>query len=141
MSSNSQNEDHRLIPADLKAKMIQNHYDVTERGIEDHPPVVMLTTLTGNAAWLLSEIDPYYEDVAFGLCDPGLGTPELGTVSISELDDIKWPGKEFPMVVRDADFVPSYPMSVYYKAALMCQQITVDPDQLAQAAKLLKSEP
>lgn len=45
------------------------------------------------------------------------------------------------VVVHDVDFVPSYPMSVYYQASLMCQQITADPDQLAHAAKLLKSEP
>lgn len=62
--------------------MIRNHYDVTEGRAEDHPLVLMLTSFTGSGAWLLSEIDPYYEDIAFGLCDPGLGTPELGTVSI-----------------------------------------------------------
>jgi hypothetical protein len=39
---------------------------------------------------LLTEIDPDDEDLAFGLCDLGLGSPELGWV---RLDD----GAAFPM--------------------------------------------
>ncbi|MCF0075481.1 DUF2958 domain-containing protein [Dyadobacter sp. CY261] len=77
----------RLIPDELKAKMIRNHYDVTEDRGDDHPPVVKL--FLGNATWLLSEIDPFYEDIAFGLCDLGMGEPELGNVSRLELKGLK----------------------------------------------------
>ena len=54
-------------------------------------PVVKLFTPWGSATWLLSEIDPDEQDIAFGLCDLGVGTPELGSVSIAELLALKGP--------------------------------------------------
>jgi hypothetical protein len=39
------------------------------------------------ATKLLTEIDPGDDDTAFGLCDLGLGCPEVGYVSLSELGD------------------------------------------------------
>ena len=54
-------------------------------------PVVKLFTPWGAATWLLSEIDPDAQDVAFGLCDLGMGSPELGSVSIAELLALKGP--------------------------------------------------
>lgn len=129
----------RLIPDDLKTQMIRNHYDVTEDRATDHPPVVKL--FAGNATWLLSELDPYYDDIAFGLCDLGMGEPELGNVSITELEEVRHPALGIPYVERDEHFVPSYPMSVYYKAARMCQQITVDREKLAIAQLSLLNRP
>lgn len=131
-----------LIPEDLKAQMIRNHYDVTERGIENHTPVIKLhipSFAEGNRpTWLLSELDPFYDDIAFGLCDKGVGFLELGNVSIDEITSVNHPLSGAPLVERDETFVPSYPMSVYAQAARMCQRITVDPDQLAHADKALK---
>jgi hypothetical protein len=49
----------------------------------DFEPVVKLFTADGNATWLLTELNP--DDLAFGLCDLGLGEPELGYVSLAEL--------------------------------------------------------
>lgn len=130
----------RLITDELKAQMIRNHYDVTEDRATDHAPVVKL--FAGDATWLLSELDPYYDDIAFGLCDLGMGEPELGSVSISELEDVSHPTLGIPYVERDEHFVPSYPMSVYFKAALLCQQITDDPETLAFVVRSLrKCEP
>ena len=54
-------------------------------------PVVKLFTPWGSATWLLSEIDPNQQDIAFGLCDLGMGCPELGCVSIAELMAISGP--------------------------------------------------
>ena len=54
-----------------------------------HKPVVKLFTPDGNATWLLSEIHPDDPDLAFGLCDLGLGSPELGYVSLSELAAVR----------------------------------------------------
>ena len=54
-------------------------------------PVVKLFTPWGSATWLLSEIDPEAPDVAFGLCDLGVGSPELGCVSLTELAGVKGP--------------------------------------------------
>jgi hypothetical protein len=50
----------------------------------DFEPVVKLFNPSGLGTWLLTEIDPENPDIAFGLCD--LGFPELGSVSISELE-------------------------------------------------------
>ena len=51
----------------------------------DFPPVVKLFNPCGAATWLLTEIDPDDETVAWGLCDLGMGCPEFGTVSLAEL--------------------------------------------------------
>jgi hypothetical protein len=47
----------------------------------DFEPVVKLFTPDGGATWLLTELDPN-GGLAFGLCDLGLGCPELGYVSL-----------------------------------------------------------
>lgn len=54
-----------------------------------HKPVVKLFCPWGAAAWLLSELDD--DNVAFGLCDLGMGEPELGYVSLDELTAIRGP--------------------------------------------------
>jgi len=56
-----------------------------------HPdqPVVKLFTPDGGCTWLLTEIDPEDPDIAFGLCDLGFGCPELGSVSLSELESVR----------------------------------------------------
>lgn len=60
--------------------------------IVDFAPVVKLFCPWGAGAWLLSELDPEDPDVAHGLCDPGLGFPELGGVRLSELAALRGPG-------------------------------------------------
>src|SRR5262249_7279143 len=55
----------------------------------DFKPVVKLFTPDAGATWLLSEIDPEQPDIAFGLCDLGMGCPELGSVSLSEIAAIR----------------------------------------------------
>ena len=52
----------------------------------DHEPVVRIFTDAG-AMPLLSESDPDDPDRLFGLCDLGLGCPELGYVSLKEIAD------------------------------------------------------
>ena len=60
-------------------------------GEQDFKPVVKLFTPWANATWLLSELNPNDQDIAFGLCDLGQGTPELGYVSLSELRSLRGP--------------------------------------------------
>lgn len=55
---------------------------------EDFQPVVKLFNPMGAATWLLSELDED-GDTAFGLCDLGMGSPEMGYVSLAELAEIK----------------------------------------------------
>jgi hypothetical protein len=52
----------------------------------DHKPVVKVFDPTGGATWLLTESTPGDPDRLFGLCDLGMGEPELGYVSRAELE-------------------------------------------------------
>lgn len=81
----------------------------------DHPPVCKLFTPDANATWLLSECDPDEPDRLFGLCDPGLGCPELGFVSLAEIMEVRGP-LGLP-VERDLSFVADKPLSAYAEEA------------------------
>jgi len=54
-------------------------------------PIVKLFNPVGAATWLIASVDPNNPDIAFGLCDLGMGCPELGSVSIEELSNVKGP--------------------------------------------------
>jgi hypothetical protein len=54
----------------------------------DFKPVVKLFTPDAQCTWLLTELDPD-GGLAFGLCDLGLGCPELGYVSLAELATVR----------------------------------------------------
>lgn len=51
-------------------------------------PVVKIFTPDASATWLFIEVDADGE-ILFGLCDLGLGSPELGCVSIRELISVR----------------------------------------------------
>ena len=102
---------------------------------QDHPPVVKLFTPDAGCTWLLSEIDPEEPDIAFGLCDLGLGFPELGCVSLDELRALR--GKLGLPVERDLSFAAEHPMSVYAEAARQAEGITEGTTALLQAAAAL----
>ncbi len=89
---------------------------VAARG-EDHDPkpVVKLFTPVSNATWLLTELDPVDPGLAFGLCDLGLGCPELGYVRISELQSVR--GHLGPLGERDLHFAADRTLSEYAAAA------------------------
>jgi hypothetical protein len=76
----------------------------------DFKPVVKLFTLDAQCTWLLTEIDEG-TDLAFGLCDLGLGCPELGYVSPTELRTVR--GKLRLPIERDLHFEADKPISVY----------------------------
>ena len=77
----------------------------------DFYPVVKLFTPDGAATWLLSEIFPDDPDIAFGLCDLGVGCPEFGTVRISELESARGP-LGLP-IERDLHFAPDKTVGAY----------------------------
>ena len=54
-------------------------------------------------------------DILFGLCDLGFGCPELGYVSLRELESVK--GRFGLGIERDLHFKARYPLSVYAEAA------------------------
>ncbi|PSM19835.1 DUF2958 domain-containing protein [Nitratireductor sp. StC3] len=77
----------------------------------DPKPVVKLFTPDAGATWLLTELDPDDPDIAFGLCDLGLGCPELGSVRLSEIKTIR--GRLGLSVERDRWFSGAKPLSAY----------------------------
>lgn len=95
---------------------------VAEEGLEgmtgvdlDFLPVVKLFTPDASATWLLTEIDPDDHDRMLGLCDLGLGMPELGYVSLAELEAVRGPlGRA---IERDVHFVVQKPLSAYAEEA------------------------
>lgn len=81
----------------------------------DPRPVVKLFTPDAGATWLLTELDPSDPDRAFGLCDLGLGCPELGYVSLAELAAVR--GRFRLPVERDLHFTANRPLSAYAATA------------------------
>ena len=81
----------------------------------DPRPVVKFFTPDGGATWLLTELDPSEPDRAFGLCDLGLGCPELGYVSLAELAAVR--GRLGLPIERDLHFVADQSLSAYADAA------------------------
>jgi hypothetical protein len=81
----------------------------THNGGLDLEPVVKPFT-DGNATWLLTEID-VHTGLAFGLCDLGLGDPELGYVSFVELETVR--GSLGLPIERDVHFAPTRTFSAY----------------------------
>ena len=100
----------------------------------DHVPVVKLFNPSGSATWLLSELDPEYQDeCGFGLADLGFGTPELGSVGLAELSAYRGP---FGLgIERDLHFTGSYPLSIYAVAARAAGHIVETGPELEAAAR------
>lgn len=68
------------------------------------------------ATWLITEAYPEGSDVRlFGLCDLGLGSPELGYLLLSEIEDVR--GKLGLAAERDLYFKAEHRLSIYAKIA------------------------
>ncbi|WP_246686288.1 DUF2958 domain-containing protein [Methylobacterium sp. WL8] len=89
----------------------------------DPSPVVKLFIPDGAATWLLTELDPSEPTRAFGLCDLGLGSPELGYVDLNELARLR--GYLKLPVSRDIYFQPNRKLSGYAADAIAAGRITV----------------
>ena len=110
-----------LISDELRAQLLANgRQSLADEGF-DPPPVVKLFTPDAGATWLLTEIDPDDEDHAFGLCDLGLGFPELGYVSLTELVTVR--GRLGLPVERDLHFTADKPISAYAREARLAGRI------------------
>lgn len=94
-------------------------------------PVVKLFAPWGAATWLLTELDPEDEDIAFGLCDLGMGCPELGSVRLSELESVRGPAGL--RIERDRHFKGEYCLWVYARAAAVAGRIIEDAHALNEA--------
>jgi len=111
-------------------QMIANSLETASRPEHDPMPVVKLFTPCGAATWLLTELHHEDPNIAFGLCDLGMGFPELGSVSLAELATLIGP-LGFA-VERDRHFKPEAPLSVYARLAHTAGQIVEEvPAHLA----------
>ena len=73
-----------MLPKHLYERLLANGQASLETE-RDHTPVVKFFDPAGAATWLISELSPGDPDILFGLCDLGMGFPELGDVRFSEL--------------------------------------------------------
>jgi hypothetical protein len=111
----------RLVTAPQLAELRANgraHAQAVGANIDaaiDFRPVVKLFTPDAGCTWLLTEVDPDDEDRAFGLCDLGLGYPELGYVSLAELRAVR--GRLGLPIERDLSFRASKSLAEYAAAA------------------------
>lgn len=104
-----------LITDEQRAQLLANGQASAEGRDIDPAPVVKLFTPDAHATWLLTELDPEDGDTAFGLCDVGIGMPELGKVRISDLASIVRPLKQ--PIERDLYFVAKRSLSDYARLA------------------------
>lgn len=105
-----------LLTAEQRARMLANGRANAERidddgNTHDFWPVVKLFTPDAACTWLLSELDPDDEDIAFGLCDLGMGCPELGSVRLSEIAALR--GRLGLPVERDQHFKATKSLTAY----------------------------
>lgn len=99
----------------------------------DPKPVVKLFTPDAGCTWLLTAIEPNEPDIAWGLCDLGLGFAEFGTVSLSEIQAVR--GKLGLPVERDRHFVAKAPISVYMKYSYPAGRIVTNIPAFAETAQ------
>ena len=86
----------------------------------DRVPVMKLFNPCGAATWLISEIDE--DEIMFGLCDLGMGCPELGYVSLAELRETR---VGFGLSIeRDRHFTATKTLTEYADDARLKGRIT-----------------
>lgn len=106
---------HSFFTQTIRQKLLANGARSAAGEVIDPIPVVKLFTPDANAIWLLTEIDPINPDIAFGLCDLGLGCAELGSVSLNEIRNLR--GPMGLSVERDKIYSESRTLSVIAKTA------------------------
>lgn len=111
-----------FIPEAAYNELLANGHRTAGGDQFDPQPVIKLFTPDAQATWLLTEIDPDDEDRAFGLCDLGLGMPEMGWVSLNELAALRGP-LGLP-VERDEWFKANGDLASYAASARIAGRIT-----------------
>ena len=118
-----------IMPDDIRERLLANG----AVGAETDPiPVVKFFDPTGPATWLITAMMPDDPDILFGLCDLGLGCPELGTVSLADLRSVK--GRLGLGIERDLHFCGRFALSIYAEAARISGRIIEAERLLAQIA-------
>ncbi len=115
----------RLIDAATRELLLANGRDRDG----DHRPVLKLFNPAGPATWFICAMEAD-GDTLYGLCDLGFGEPELGYVSLAEIEEVS-AGLAIGLE-RDTSFLPTHPISTYARAAYEAGRI-VDVNQLRSA--------
>lgn len=105
-----------LITEEIKQKLLENGRRFMEDTDFDPAPVLKLFKPDGAATWLISVMYPDDHDILFGLCDLGVGFPELGDVSLSEIASIHGGRLGMP-IERDIHFTAKKTMAEYAELA------------------------
>lgn len=111
-----------LVTDEQRAQLLANGHARAADAQTDLWPVVRLFTPDAHATWLLAALNPADSDTAWGVCDVGIGMPELGTIKLSDLATIVGP-QRIP-VRRDLHFHAVRPMSEYLRLAQANGSIT-----------------
>lgn len=111
----------QLITDEQREQLLANGRQSIENPDFDPYPVVKLFTPDAGATWLLTEADPEEGTRCFGLCDLGLGLPELGWVDLTEIQALRGP-LGLP-VERDLYFKADRPISLYAREARLAGRI------------------
>ena len=101
----------RLLTKVIEEKLRYNseHFDSDK----DLKPTVKYFNPCGAGTWLITELDE--DGRMFGLCDLGMGSPELGYVMLDELQTLKLP---FGLgIERDLSFEADKTISKYAEEA------------------------
>ena len=99
----------------------------------DLAPAAKFFNPAGAGTWLVVDADPEDNDILSCLADLGFGTPELGSVRLSELESFQGP---FGLgIERDLYFQPAHAISVYAEAARSAGRIVEFGPELDEAAR------
>jgi len=88
----------KLLTKGVEKRLLANN--AVDGGEIGHVPVVKFFTPDAQCTWLITDMDS--TNLMFGLCDLGLGTPELGYVALEDLNSLR--GKMGLPVERDQHF-------------------------------------
>ena len=114
----------KLILEEQRRKLLANH-EATKDGESALPlePVVRLFDPYGSATWLLVSMND--DEYAFGLCDLGIGFPEMGDVYLPEVRSVLVMGH--PRIERDMHWTARGTFGEYVEAANSAQTIVELP--------------
>jgi len=122
----------KLLTKAIERQLLKNWPD--EEGLCQ--PALKLFNPCGAATWLITCRDPDYPDHLHGLCDLGFGFPEVGPVSLAEIQAVRGPlglGIE-----RDMYFTADgFAIKVYAEAARLQGRITFSRAHLEAAQREL----
>ena len=124
----------KLLTKYLRQKLEENHREMVscrDEGREepDQVPVVKFFTPWGRGTWLLTELCP--DGRMFGLCDLGMGFPELGFVGLWEIEEIRGPAGM--KIERDRHWKPRGTLSDYATAANEAMRLVELPHPAGEA--------